>query len=76
MTGENICRFLVDTNRFIAAVKKMESSDSINRIDIVFVTYGQLGKNDYFGLDKGICLEKDPYCNSCGIKEYCEYYAN
>ena len=53
-----------------------ETGYPIRYIDIVFVTYGQLGKNDYFGLDHGIFLEKDPYCNSCGIKEYCEYYAN
>jgi DNA-3-methyladenine glycosylase I len=53
-----------------------ETGYPIRYIDIVFVTYGQLGKNDYFGLNSGICLEKNPYCNSCGIKEYCEYYAN
>lgn len=53
-----------------------ETGYPIRYIDIVFVTYGQLGKNVDFGLENGICLEKNPYCNSCGIKEYCEYYAN
>lgn len=41
----------------------------IRYIDIIFVTYGAMG-ND------GICLEKNPKCFVCGIKEYCNYYAD
>lgn len=40
----------------------------IRYIDIIFVTYGQMG-------DNGICLEKNPKCSVCGIREYCNYYA-
>ena len=46
----------------------------IRYIDIIFVTYGQIGKDKYFGLDDGgICLSKNPKCNICGIKEFCNY---
>lgn len=47
----------------------------IRYVDIVFVTYGQVGANDYFGIKNGICLEKNPQCHKCGVKEYCDYYA-
>lgn len=52
-----------------------ETGYPIRYIDIVFVTYGQLGKKEWLRLENGICLETNPYCNFCGIKEYCEYYA-
>lgn len=48
----------------------------IRYVDIVLVTYGQVGANDYFGIKNGICLEKNPKCNICGVKEYCDYYAD
>lgn len=47
----------------------------IRYIDICFVKYGQMGIDEYFGLDDGICLERNPKCSVCGIKEYCDYYA-
>ena len=43
----------------------------IRYIDIVFVKYGQKGAEEPFGLDDGICLEKNPRCHLCGIREYC-----
>ncbi len=46
----------------------------IRYIDIIFVKYGQKGKDDFFGLDDGICLEKNPKCYVCGIKGYCGYF--
>jgi 3-methyladenine DNA glycosylase len=46
----------------------------IRYIDIVFATYGQMGNDDYFGLkDGGICLGKNPKCNICGIRDFCNY---
>lgn len=53
-----------------------ETGHPIRYIDIIFVKYGQMGKDEYFGLDDGICLEKNPKCSICGIKEYCVYYTN
>jgi len=46
----------------------------IRYIDICFVKYGQIGEEERFGLKDGICLEKNPRCNICGIQEYCNYY--
>lgn len=47
----------------------------ISYIDIIFVKYGQMGKDEYFGLKNGICLEKNPRCTACKITQYCNYYA-
>lgn len=47
----------------------------IRYIDIVFVKYGQQGKDDSFGLNDGICLEKRPKCRVCGVTKYCHWYA-
>ncbi|MFX0199165.1 MAG: 3-methyladenine DNA glycosylase, partial [Candidatus Hodarchaeota archaeon] len=43
----------------------------IRYIDIIFVKYGQRGAEEPFGLDDGICLEKNPRCHLCGVTEYC-----
>ena len=40
----------------------------IRYVDIIFVTYGQVG-------EYGICLEKNPKCNVCRVKEHCSYPA-
>jgi DNA-3-methyladenine glycosylase I len=45
----------------------------IRYIDIVFVAYGQM-KSVEFGIEKGICLETNPSCKICGVKDYCNYY--
>lgn len=47
--------------------------EPIRYIDIVFVKYGQQGEEEGFGLKTGICLEKNPRCEICGIKEYCNF---
>jgi len=44
----------------------------IRYIDIIFVAYGQM-KSEELGIKKGICLEKNPSCEICGIKKYCNY---
>lgn len=50
-----------------------ETGFPIRYIDIVIVKYGQLGESLEFGLKNGICLEKNPKCNICNIKSYCNY---
>lgn len=52
-------------------------SEPIRYIDIVMVKYGQEGNEDGFGLlNGGICLERNPRCSICGIREYCRYRVN
>jgi DNA-3-methyladenine glycosylase I len=41
----------------------------IRYIDIIFVLYGQLTVSKI----KYICSEKEPDCNICGVKMYCNY---
>lgn len=50
-----------------------ENRFPIRYVDIIFVKYGQMGTDDYFGLEDGICLKNNPKCHICGIKEYCSY---
>lgn len=45
----------------------------IRYIDIIFVVYGQMAHNS-FGIERGICLEKNPQCNKCTITNFCNYY--
>ncbi|MEO8498803.1 MAG: DNA-3-methyladenine glycosylase I [Planctomycetota bacterium] len=54
--------------------KFAESTDEpIRYIDIVMVAYGQVRSTEY-GIDKGICLEKEPRCSLCGVQHLCSYY--
>jgi len=46
----------------------------IRYIDIVLVAYGQVQSIE-FGIERGICLEKNPLCNLCSVKEFCNYYS-
>lgn len=49
-------------------------NEPIRYIDIIMVKYGQMGDEAGFGLTNGgICLEKNPRCNICGVKEYCTF---
>lgn len=81
-----ICRifsrlgFIDDANNITQAVEvgkniAIATGYPIRYIDIIFVKYGQMGKDEYFGLTDGICLEKNPKCSICGVKKYCKYYA-
>lgn len=45
----------------------------IRYIDVVFVVYGQLA-NSTFGIERGICLQRNPQCQICQAQPYCEYY--
>jgi DNA-3-methyladenine glycosylase I len=47
----------------------------VRYIDIVFVIYGQVRSLE-FGLERGICLEKNPACSICGVRNYCDYFAD
>jgi DNA-3-methyladenine glycosylase I len=77
-----ICRILCRLG-LISNIKDSEEAVQVGRemadhiglpiryVDIIFVKYGQLGPEEPFGLDSGICLRKNPRCTICGIKEYC-----
>lgn len=62
----------------VAQGKKMsEATDyPIRAVDYVLWSFGQKGKNLKLGIDKGICLEKNPRCDICEVKEFCKYYRN
>jgi DNA-3-methyladenine glycosylase I len=47
----------------------------IRYIDIVFVAYGQ-SKSEEFGLESGICLEKNPLCHLCKLQDNCNFYTS
>jgi len=46
----------------------------IRYVDSVFVAYGQMQTSD-MGLDRGICLERNPACSVCRARKYCKYGA-
>lgn len=46
---------------------------NIRYIDIVFVSFGQIGEDEKLKVKKGICLEKNPRCEICKVKIYCNY---
>jgi len=46
----------------------------IRYIDLIFVFYGQVGHKRELNIDNGICLEKNPKCDICKLKAYCNYY--
>jgi DNA-3-methyladenine glycosylase I len=48
----------------------------IRYIDIILVKYGQVGEDKVFGIDGGICLESNPKCNMCNVKEVCIFKAS
>jgi DNA-3-methyladenine glycosylase I len=46
----------------------------IRYIDIVLVAYGQMQTKE-IGIERGICLDKNPSCSLCGITKHCQYFA-
>lgn len=46
----------------------------IRYIDLIFVFYGQVGYKYELDIDNGICLQRNPKCNICGLKSVCNYY--
>jgi len=63
--SDNDFQGAVRTGRAFSGANKLP----IRYIDIVFVLYGQIDQK-YF---EGICLEKNPKCNKCGIASKCLY---
>lgn len=59
---KQLLKTVIQGRKFAAATK-----NSIRYIDIIFVTYGQQGK-------EGVCLLKNPKCNLCGLKLYCNFF--
>ena len=59
---KQLLKTVIQGRKFASATER-----SIRYIDIIFVTYGQEGKN-------GICFTENPKCNLCGITEYCNYF--
>lgn len=64
-----IFRTVVEAKRFAEA-----TGHPLRYIDIVFVAYGQMTAK-YFGLEQGICLERNPHCEICGVTQHCNYVA-
>ncbi len=64
---EQLLKTIIQGRKFAQA-----TGHHIRYIDIVFVAYGQVKSLEY-GLVKGICLEQNPSCSICGIKNYCKY---
>jgi DNA-3-methyladenine glycosylase I len=67
-----------DTNQLLETImqgRKFSEATGypIRYIDIIFVKYGQVGVDEEFGSSSGICLEKNPRCDICSIKDWCKY---
>ena len=52
------------------------TGNHIRYVDIIFVTYGQMGKKNSEGLERGICLAQNPQCSLCQINEHCSFFKN
>ncbi len=50
------------------------TGEAIRYVDYIFVVYGQV-ESATLGF-KGICLEKNPHCEICGVTQYCDYFRN
>jgi DNA-3-methyladenine glycosylase I len=70
ISGKNDIAQAIDIGRKIA----LATGYPIRYVDIIFVKYGQMGKDEHFGLEDGICLEKNPKCRKCEVRDYCKYY--
>lgn len=45
----------------------------IRYIDVVFVTYGQ-AQTKQWGIERGVCLSRNPACHTCLATQYCQYF--
>ncbi|MCU0433623.1 MAG: DNA-3-methyladenine glycosylase I [Bacteroidia bacterium] len=59
---KQLLKTVIQGRKFAAA-----TGHSIRYIDIIFVRYGQQGK-------EGICFTKNPKCKLCGLTEKCNFY--
>jgi len=51
-----------------------ETGKPLRVIDIILVKYGQVEKSEDLGTNGGICLEINPKCHLCDVKDYCLWY--
>ncbi|MBM4305948.1 MAG: 3-methyladenine DNA glycosylase [Deltaproteobacteria bacterium] len=65
---EQLLKTIIQGRKFAEAINQ-----PIRYVDIVLVAYGQV-KSEEFGLTSGICLENNPLCSLCGVKNDCNYY--
>jgi DNA-3-methyladenine glycosylase I len=65
----NLLKTVLQGHKFAQA-----TGHPLRYVDIVFVAYGQM-KFENFGLNKGICLQENPRCTVCGVRDYCDYFA-
>jgi len=64
---EHLLSAVIQGRRFARA-----TDHPIRYIDIVFVADGQVASTE-FGVDRGICMEENPSCEICGVREHCLY---
>lgn len=65
-SDEQLLKTVIQGRKFAEA-----TNQPIRYIDIIFVAYGQMESKD-FGLISGICLENNPLCSLCGVRNYCK----
>jgi DNA-3-methyladenine glycosylase I len=66
----------------ISVGRKISETTSypIRCVDIIFVKLGQMGEDTFFdgeptfGINNGICFEKNPICSLCSLTKFCKYY--
>jgi DNA-3-methyladenine glycosylase I len=66
-----------DAKGAIAVGRKFQEATGkpIRVIDIVIVKYGQMERSEELGTNGGICLERDPKCHLCGVRDTCLFYS-
>jgi len=52
------------------------SGKVLRQVDIMLVSFGQVGGNSDLGLMEGICLKDEPRCTICNLKGRCIFYMN
>ncbi|MCJ7749439.1 MAG: DNA-3-methyladenine glycosylase I [Desulfobacterales bacterium] len=65
-SNEQLLKTVIQGRKFAEA-----TNQPTRYIDIVFVAYGQVESKE-FGLSSGICLENNPLCSLCGMRNDCE----
>lgn len=68
-----------DRDRYFRAVQigqrmAAATGTSLRKVDRVLVAYGQVTTEE-FGLARGICLEDEPRCDVCGVRDRCAWAA-
>ena len=74
-------RLIENEDQFLKTViqgRKMSKAVGypIRAVDIILIKYGQVGIDEEFKLDNGICSLENPKCYICGVKEFCHLNDN